>query len=129
MTSVLGKNEIKLRQCHLGKKSPLRELLSHILEPLLGIFEPCLGRIKLLLGITKPVVGLKMHYLENFHRARSRNSAALEVKTPSIDLTITKAVAFLYEQSYASGSNPYENNVSVDLTKPFNPNVTGMNLL
>ena len=50
------------------------------------------------------------------------------MKTPSIDQTSTKAVAFLYEQSYGSGSNPFENYVSVDFTKSFNPNMTGIDV-
>ena len=50
------------------------------------------------------------------------------MKTSSIDQTPTKAVAILYEQSYARGSIPFQNYVSVDLTKPFNPNVTGIDV-
>ena len=136
MISVLGRNEIKLHQLHLGKKEPLEEVIEPRLgklEPILGIFEPRLGiselrlgRIKPLLGITKPVVGLNRLYLGKFRRAR--NSAAGEVKTPLTDQTSTKAVAFLYEQSYGSGSNPFENYVSVDFTKSFNRNMTGIDV-
>ena len=43
-----------------------------------------------------------------------------------INQSSTKAVAFLHEQSYASGSNLFENYVKVDLTKSFNPNMTGI---
>ena len=70
---MLGRNEIKLHQLHLGKKEPFEgvieprlrkvETLLGKIEPLLGIFESRLGRVKLLLGITKPVVGLNRCYL------------------------------------------------------------------
>ena len=56
ITSVLGRNEIKLHQPHLGKKEPFEGVIQPRLgkiEPLLGIFEACLRKLKPLLGITK----------------------------------------------------------------------------
>ena len=60
LTSVLGRNEIKLHQCHLWKTEPFEGVTKcHLgkIEPLLGIFEPRLGRITPLLGITKFLLG------------------------------------------------------------------------
>ena len=76
------------------------------------------------LGITKTFMGLNRRRSRKLRRAR--NSAVVEVKTPSIDQTSTKALAFLCEQSYVHSSNPFENDVSVDFTKCFNPNMTGI---
>lgn len=65
-------------------------------------------------------------YLGKFRRAR--NSAAVEVRISSIDQTSTKAMAFLYELSCASGSNPFENYVSVYFMKSLNPNMTSIDV-
>ena len=128
LTLLLGRNEIKLHQCHLWKTEPFEGVTkAHLgkIEPLLGIFEPRLGRITPLLGITKsllgntkPDLGLNKCHLGKFRRFR--NCAAVEVKTPSIDQLSTKAVA--YEQSYVSGCYLVENYAS--FTKVGRENLT-----
>ena len=141
MTSLLGRNKIKIHQSHLRTKEPFEGAIEpHLgkivpllgkIVPFLGIFEPRLGRFKPLLGIRKSLLGitkfvavLNTRYLGKFLRAR--NSTSVEVQIIAIDQTSTKAMVFLYEQSYGSDSNPFENYAKADFTKSFRSSMTSI---
>ena len=48
------------------------------------------------------------------------------MKTIATDQTSTKAMVFLYEQSYGSDSNPFENYAKADFTKSFRSSMTSI---